>query len=119
MQMSENKPENNQSSHPLELLAKSPAVFFVPVAFVAVFAVCGAASHVPPQVDTSAYETPEVPVAIDLQTRELPEEKGGSATLELTMPAAALDGRLKDGTYTGSALCGLGNDEDWAPTTSS
>lgn len=50
-----------------------------------------------------------------LKTRELPEEKGGAATFELTMPQAALEGRLKDGTYTGSALCGLGNDEDWAP----
>lgn len=63
----------------------------------------------------NAGETPSAPATVELQTRELPEEKGGVATLELSMPSEALEGALKDGTYTGYALCGLGNDEDWQP----
>lgn len=63
----------------------------------------------------NAGETLNTPATVELQTRELPEEKGGVATLELSMPSEALEGALKDGTYTGYALCGLGNDEDWQP----
>lgn len=72
----------------------------------------------PATADSSAddaSETPSAPATVELQTRELPEEKGGVATLELSMPSEALEGTLKDGTYTGYALCGLGNDEDWQP----
>lgn len=92
-----------------------PWSFAVAPVLVAVLALGGVAAHRAPEADANAYASIEVPDVAELRTLELPEEKGGAATLELTMPEAALKGDLKDGTYTGSALCGLGNDEDWAP----
>lgn len=89
--------------------------FLLPVLVVGAAAGGAMAAHQPLEFDPSAYENVEPPEPVELKAIDLPEEKGGTATLEITMPEAALAGQLKDGRYAGSALCGVGNDEDWQP----
>ena len=101
-------------STPARAFALMAAGLGLSVALTAGAALGAVGSYEPVEFDPAAYEPPAVPV-VDLQTRDLPEERGGVATLELTMPRQALEGTLKDGTYTGAALCGAGNDEDWQP----
>lgn len=107
--------EDEEPQVRVRLRAKQVPLFAVAPVLVVVLTGAAVITHEPSEVDASAITPREVPSVTDLQTRDLPEEKGGAATLELVMPDAALEGKLKDGTYTGSALCGLGNDEDWAP----
>lgn len=92
-------------------------MFLLPAALTAIAALIAVCSHEPVTYDPDDYAKAhmQAPEVVELQTLDLPEEKGGAATLELSMPQAALDGTLRDGTYTGAALCGEGNEEDWAP----
>lgn len=95
------------------VLMASGAVL-APVLVTAVLAIGTAETHPIQLAESAQAAVPEAPV-VNLQTRDLPEERGGVATLELTMPKAALDADLKDGLYKGFALCGVGNDEGWQP----
>lgn len=92
-----------------------PFAFLLPALFTAGAVLAGVGLHEPVVFNPDDVEQAQAPEVVELQTRELPEEKGGAATLQLTMPQEALDGTLRDGTYVGSALCGEGNEEDWAP----
>ena len=94
---------------------RAACVFLLPVLAVGVAAVGAMAAHRPLEFDPSAYEDIQPPAPVELKAIDLPEERGGVATLQISMSQEALDGNLKDGFYTGSALCGEGNDEDWSP----
>lgn len=104
-----------QLTHKLLKAIRGPLVFVAPAVLTAGLAAGAAAAHQPVVFNPDDYAQISAPETTELQTLELPEERGGVATLELAMPEAARLGTLKDGTYTGSALCGVGNEEDWAP----
>lgn len=88
-------------------------LFLLPALFTAAFAAVSVASYDEVVFNPDEYVV-EAPV-VELQLLDLPEERGGVATYEIWMPDEALAGVLIDGTYTGVALCGEGNDEDWKP----
>lgn len=112
---SQRRAKGRRAKGPATRTMLRPLVFLLPAVFVAAVAAAAVSAHEPVTYNPDDYEQVHVPETIELETLDLPEEKGGSATLELSMPQTALDGALRDGTYTGAALCGEGNEEDWSP----